>query len=142
MRKGGGDAGSILFGTSEKVGVGRGLAEFRAGRPVLVANGDTLITLPVEGLDATRLAAFRELCAPMLPRLVITASRARSIGIDANEPVALELPPKIDAQTILALVADASADHDFLPEPAGSAANAAIDLVKLAQVLQIGRAHV
>jgi GTP cyclohydrolase II len=135
MRKGGGDAGSILFGTSEKVGVGRGLAEFRAGRPVLVANGDTLITLPVEGLDATRLAAFRELCAPMLPRLVITASRALSIGIDANEPVALELPPKIDAQTILALVADASADHDFLPEPAGSAANAAIDLVKLAQVL-------
>jgi GTP cyclohydrolase II len=102
---------------------------------VLVTNGDTLITLPVEGLDTNRLTAFRQLCAPMLPRLVITASRARSIGIDAQEPVALELPPQIDAQTILALVADATADHDFMPEPAGSAASAAIDLVKLAQVL-------
>ena len=133
--KGGGDAGSVLFGTSDTVGVGRGLAEFRAGRPVLVTNGDTLITLPVEGLDSTRLAAFRALCAPVMPRLVITASRARSIGIEASEPVALELTPQIDAQTILTLVSDASADHDFLPEPAGSAASAAIDLVKLAQVL-------
>lgn len=135
MRQGGGNAGSILFGTSDRVGVGRGLAEFRAGRPVLVTNGDTLITLPVEGLDGKRLAAFRELCAPMMPRLVITASRARSIGIDAEEPVALELTPQIDVQTILAVVSDASANHDFLPEPAGSAASAAIDLVKLAQVL-------
>ena len=135
MRKSGGDAGSVLFGTSEKVGVGRGLAEFRAGRPVLVTNGDTLITLPVEGLDAKRLAAFRELSAPMLPRLVITASRARSIGIEASEPVALELTPNVDVQTILALVSDATAVHEFLPEPAGSAASAAIDLVKLAQVL-------
>jgi len=135
MRKVGGNAGSVLFGTSDNVGVGRGLAEFRAGRPVLVTNGDTLITLPVEGLDAKRLAAFRELSAPMMPRLVITASRARSIGIDADEPVALELTPQINVQTILAVVSDASADHDFIPEPAGSAANAAIDLVKLAQVL-------
>jgi GTP cyclohydrolase II len=135
MRKGGGNAGSVLFGTSDTVGVGRGLAEFRAGRPVLVTNGDTLLTLPVEGLDARRLSAFRELCAPMMPRLVITASRARSIGIDATDPVALELTPQIDVQTILALVSDATAVHDFIPEPAGTAANAAIDLVKLAQVL-------
>jgi GTP cyclohydrolase II len=135
MRQGGGNAGSVLFGTSDTVGVGRGLAEFRAGRPVLVKNGDTLLTLPVEGLDARRLAAFRELCAPMMPRLALTASRARSIGIDATEPVALELTPQIDVQTILALVCDASADHDFIPEPAGSAASAAIDLAKLALVL-------
>lgn len=135
MRTVRGDLGSILFGTSENVGVGRGLAEFRAGRPVLIANGETLLTLPVEGLDAARLAAFRALCEPMLPRLVITASRARSLGFDAKEPIALELTQDIDARTILALVADAKAEHALLPEPAGSAANAAIDLVKLAQVL-------
>src|SRR6478736_2810727 len=29
----GGATGSVLFGTREQVGVGRGLAEFRAGRP-------------------------------------------------------------------------------------------------------------
>ena len=135
MRNSGGDPNSILFGTSENVGVGRGLAEFRAGRPVLIANGETLITLPVEGLDSRRLTAFRKLCQPIPPRLVITARRARSLGIDADAPVALELTPDIDAQTILALVADAKATHHFLPEPAGAAANAAIDLVKLAQVL-------
>jgi GTP cyclohydrolase II len=135
MRASGGDLSSILFGTSEQVGVGRGLAEFRAGRPVLISNGETLVTLPVEGLDTERLKAFRKLCEPIPPRLVITARRARSLGINADEPVALELTPEIDARTILALVADAKADHDFLPEPAGTAANAAIDLVKLAQVL-------
>ncbi len=135
MRKVKGDWGSILFGTSENVGVGRGLAEFRAGRPVLIANGETLLTLPVEGLDASRLEAFRQLCQPILPRLVITASRAHSLGFDADAPIALELTPDIDARKILALVADAKADHALLPEPAGSAANAAIDLVKLAQVL-------
>jgi GTP cyclohydrolase II len=135
MRNIGGDLSSILFGTSEQVGVGRGLAEFRAGRPVLIANGETLISLPVEGLDNKRLEAFRALCEPITPRLVITSSRARSLGIAADAPIALELTPDMDAQTILALVADAKANHRFLPEPAGTAANAAIELVKLAQVL-------
>jgi GTP cyclohydrolase II len=135
MRTNGGDLSSILFGSGDNVGVGRGLAEFRAGRPVLIANGETLLTLPVEGLDAKRLAAFWAMCEPIRPRLVITARRARSLGISADAPIALELTPETDAQTILALVADAKADHALIPEPAGTAANAAIDLVKLAQVL-------
>jgi GTP cyclohydrolase II len=128
--------GSILFGTREQVGVGRGLAEFRAGRPVVVKSGsETLLCLPVEGLDKDRLHAFRTLCAPITPRLVLTSLRARSLGIDADGPVALELMPEVDANVILALVADATSDHDFVPEPAGPAATAAIDIVKLAQVL-------
>ena len=131
-----GATGSILFGTREQVGVGRGLAEFRAGRPVVVKSGsETLLCLPVEGLDKERLAAFRALCAPIAPRLVLTSRRARSLGIDADEPVALELMSDVDANMILALVADATSDHVFVPEPAGPAAIAAIDLVKLAQVL-------
>src|SRR3979409_1317265 len=53
MRTSGGDAGSVLFGTREQVGVGRGLAEFRAGRPVAIkGDGKTLLCLPVEGLDS------------------------------------------------------------------------------------------
>jgi GTP cyclohydrolase II len=132
----GGATGSVLFGTREQVGVGRGLAEFRAGRPVVVTSGgETLLCLPVEGLNKERLVAFRALCAPIAPRLVLTSLRARSLGIDANEPVALELMSDVDASMILALVADATSDHVFVPEPAGPAAIAAIDLVKLAQVL-------
>src|SRR6478609_9277780 len=132
----GGATGSVLFGTREQVGVGRGLAEFRAGRPAVVTSGnETLLCLPVEGLDKERLIAFRALCAPIAPRLVLTSLRARSLGIDANEPVALELMSDVDANMILALVADATSDHVFVPEPASPAAIAAIDLVKLAQVL-------
>jgi GTP cyclohydrolase II len=131
-----GATGSVLFGTREQVGVGRGLAEFRSGRPVVVTSGgETLLCLPVEGLNKERLVAFRALCAPIAPRLVLTSLRARSLGIDAKEPVALELMSDLDANMILALVADATSDHVFVPEPAGPAAIAAIDLVKLAQVL-------
>ena len=127
---------SILSGTREHVDASRALAEFRSGRPVIIAgNNETLLCLPVEGLDKDRLAAFHEAVAPMTPRLVLTSSRARSLGIDASEPVAIELSDKVDTRTVLALVADNKPDFEFLPEPAGAVAAAAIDLVKLAQVL-------
>jgi len=136
MRNGGGDVSSILCGTREQIGVGRGLAEFRAGRPIVIAgSGEALVCLPVEGLDKDRLTAFRTLCAPVRPRLVLTARRARTLGIDADEPVAIELPDEVDTSTVLALVADAKSAYQFLPEPAGPSAAAAIDLVKLAQIL-------
>jgi GTP cyclohydrolase II len=119
-----------------QVDVGRGLAEFRAGRPLIISGGsETLLCLPVEGLDRERLAAFREMCAPVPPRLVLTGRRARSLGLPTNEPVAFELAPDTDAGTVLTLVAEAKAQHELLPEPAGPAATAAIDLAKLAQVL-------
>ena len=136
MRNGGVSASSILFGTREYVGVSRGLAEFRAGRPVLIAeDGRTLLALPVEGLDADRLAAFAMQCAPEPPRLVITARRASSLGLHAAAPVALQLAAGANAATILALVAGAKAKHAVDAEPAGPAATAAIELVKLVQLL-------
>ncbi len=136
MRNGRGSASTVLLGTSENVGFGRGLAEFRAGRPVrIVGGGEALIALPVEGLDATRLAAFAALCAPRPPRLVVTGRRARALGLEGNAPVALELADDTDVATVLSLVTDAKARHTGDAEPAGPAAVAAIDLVKLAQVL-------
>ena len=136
MRNGGNGLSSILCGTREHVGASRALAEFRSGRPVIIADGnETLLCLPVEGLDRDRLAAFRALVAPMMPRLVLTSSRARSLGIEASDPVAIELADDVDSLTVLALVAENKPDFEFLPEPAGTAAAAAIDLVKLAQVL-------
>lgn len=130
------NVGSSLFGTIGQIGVNRGLAEFHARRPVLITGGgETLLTLPVEGLDAQRLAEFMTLCAPAAPRLVITARRAFALGLEATTPMALQLTPGCEADTILALVADATIDCALDAKPAGAAAAAAIQLVKLSQGL-------
>ena len=130
------DIGSALFGTKGQIGVNRGLAEFHARRPVLITgDGETLLALPVEGLDAQRLAEFVTLCAPAAPRLVITARRAFALGLAATTPVALQLTENYGVDTILALVADAKTDCVLDSMPAGPAAAAAIQLAKLSQGL-------
>ena len=130
------DVGSALFGSKGQIGVNRGLAEFHAGRPVLIAGGsETILALPVEGLNARRLAEFVTLCAPALPKLVLTARRALALGFDAAAPVALQLAASHDANEILALVADAEIDCTLAAKPAGVAAAAAIQLVKLSHGL-------
>jgi GTP cyclohydrolase II len=131
------DADSTLFGTKSQISVNRGLAEFHARRPVLItaAGETTLLVLPVDGLDAQRLAEFSALCAPNAPRLIITARRALALGLAATTPVALQLTSGYDADKVLALVADAKVDGAFDVEPAGLAAAAAIQLVKLSQGL-------
>lgn len=127
---------STLFGTKGQISVNRGLGEFHARRPVLITGGgETLLALPVEGLDAQRLAEFMTLCAPAAPRLVITARRALALGLEATTPVALRLTAGHDVATILALVADAKIDCTLDAKPAGPAAAAAIQLVKLSQGL-------
>jgi len=129
-------AGFTLFGSKGQIGVNRGLAEFQAGRPVLIAGeGKNLLALPVEGLDAKRLAEFATLCAPAVPQLIITARRALALGLSATTPVALQLAGEYDADKILELVADAKVGGTFDHKPAGRAAAAAIQLVKLSQGL-------
>ncbi|HJS61643.1 MAG TPA: hypothetical protein VJ800_07805, partial [Pseudolabrys sp.] len=126
----------VLFGSKGHVGVSRGLAEFHGRRPVLItAKNETLLALPVEGLDTARLIAFMALCAPRAPHLIVTARRALALGLDARTPMALRLLPEDDATSIEALVTDAT--YDRIPEakPAGPTAAAAIQLVKLSQGL-------
>jgi GTP cyclohydrolase II len=127
---------SSLFGTKAQTGAHRGVAEFHAGRPVLITGGgETLLALPVEGLDAQRLGEFTNFCAPALPRLVITARRALALGLGATTPVALPLSNGTDVDVILSLVADAKVDRQLDPKAVGPAATAAIELVKLSQGL-------
>src|SRR5262245_28904052 len=115
MRNGQGSVSSILCGTREHVGTSRALAEFRSGRPVIIATSkETLWCLPVEGLDNDRLLAFREAAAPITPRLVLTSSRAGSLGIEASAPVAIELCADVDTRTVLALVAENAPDFEFV----------------------------
>ena len=132
-------ASSKLFGSKGHTSVSRGLAEYHARRPVLInwVNGvsETLLTLPVEGLDAQRLGEFLTLCAPAAPELIITAQRALALGINASTPMALQLSSGADARSILALVGDSNSERVAPATPAGHAAAAAIQLVKLSQGL-------
>jgi len=136
---GNGHAGVGVFGSPDRVMVKRGLAEFRAGRPVIISSGsgNFLIALPVDGLDAARLAAFAVLCAPAKPKLVVTARRACALGIETSGPMTLPLPPRADPEEIYSLVADADPEpvDAGTAKPAGASAAAAIELAKFAQRL-------
>jgi GTP cyclohydrolase II len=139
-KNGNGHAGSGVFGSPDRVLVKRGLAEFRSCRPVIFSSEDKkfLLALPVDGLDQARLNAFEHLCAPVQPRLVVTARRARALGIETAGPVALKLAEGTDSDAIFSLVADADADVDESAElegPASEPAAAAIELAKIAQRL-------
>jgi len=131
------DLVSGLFDAPAEIAVERGLAEFRAGRPVLFAAESRVVAVPVDALDARRLRAFTEAFgvshAPL--RLAVTARRARALGIDAERPIALTLDGSEGLDAIHSLAADASARHAVAPVPAGTGAIAAIELAKLAQRL-------
>jgi GTP cyclohydrolase II len=127
-----------VFGSPDRVRVKRGLAEFRSGRPVVFSTQDSkfLLALPVDGLDQARLHAFEQLCAPAKPQLVVTARRARALGIEAVGPVTLKLDTNTNADAIYSLVADADPSEDAeLDGPASDAAGAAIELAKIAHRL-------
>jgi GTP cyclohydrolase II len=136
MRNGDASVVSGLFGAPGQVEVERGLAEFRGGRPVRISTpGQSIVALPVDGIDARRLAAFAAFVAPTSPRLVITARRARALGLDVSEPVAIALAGTEDVESLAALVADAHVRRTLEAGPAGAPAKAAIELAKFAQRL-------
>src|SRR5262249_20451673 len=125
-----------VFGDAASIGVQRALAEFRAGRPVLVrANSEAILALPVDGATAERIEAFQTLFQPARPHLLITARGARSLGLDATEPVLLALTAADDADSILALAADHSVERGIVASVAGPAAVAAVELAKFVQKL-------
>ena len=123
-----------LFGTPDQVGLVRGLAEVRARRPVLVtANSETVLALPVDGIDSSRLTAFKNICSPHRPKLILSARRARWLGFQTLVPMAFTVGTSV--KQLLELVVDSEVDHAPDAEPAGLAAVAAIQLAKLAQSL-------
>jgi GTP cyclohydrolase II len=131
------DRVSGLFGSPGKIAVERGLAEFRAGRPVLFAAASGVVAVPVDALDDAHLQNFIEAFARPSGtlRLVVTARRARALGLEAEGPVALTLDGSEGLDAIHSLAADASARHAVAAVAAGPGAMAAIELAKLAQRL-------
>jgi GTP cyclohydrolase II len=125
-----------VFGASEQVAVERGLNEFRAGRPIILnAAGESVVVLPVDGMTNPGLNAFRQLCLPARPSLLITSRRARTLGLDGDSPVGLAIGDLLDAAAIFALAADRRNARRLELVPAGESAGAAIALAKLAQRL-------
>jgi GTP cyclohydrolase II len=125
------DAG--LLGKPEHVAVERGIAEFRSGRPVVIARGGVAaLALPVDGMTDTRLAAFRRLCAPVEPHLVITERRAQALGLPSTNSIGLEVSGD-NAAAIVALAGDARVERGLEVVEAGPVADPAIELAKLAQ---------
>jgi GTP cyclohydrolase II len=124
------------FGSAAHIAVERALAEFRSGRPVVIdsASGSVAV-LPIDGMTDLRMAAFRTLCAPAQLHVVITASRARALGLDASGPVGLALPENTNAAALLSLVADVHLRRPADGVNAGANAVPAIELAKLAQRL-------
>src|SRR5690242_16839566 len=123
MRNGDASVVSSLFGAPGQVEVERGLAEFRGGRPVRIStSGQSIVALPVDGIDARRLAAFAAFAAPAVPRLVVTTRRARALGLDVSEPVAIALSGNEDAESIDALVAAVAAPRPLEAKVAGAPA--------------------
>jgi GTP cyclohydrolase II len=126
----------IWFERAEQIAVERAVAEFRSARPVIVTGTHgAIVALPVDGLTPDRLASFRRLCAPAPPQLVITATRARAIGIEAVGPVGLALGDDDGANAILVLVAEPLVERTPAIVAAPPAAAAAIALAKLARYL-------
>jgi GTP cyclohydrolase II len=119
--------------------VQRGLAEFRAGRPLIVSSraSDFVLALPVDRIDDARLAAFRALCAPMKPKLVVTPRRAEALGLHAAGPIALRVSDRATADEIWSLVADADSEpvDAEIAKPAGLCSAAALELAKFAHRL-------
>jgi GTP cyclohydrolase II len=123
-----------LFGTADDIAVQRGIAEFQAGRPVIVADSDALIVaLPVDGLTEATWNAFKALCAPVALRLVVTERRARVIGLEVPGPVFIAVAPHDTRDTIWALATGSHCERRGVDGVAGEAAIRAIELAKLAQ---------
>jgi GTP cyclohydrolase II len=129
------NADSTSSQVPEHVAVERGIAEFRAGRPVLVVAEQSIIAVPVDGLDALRLRLFRggRSAAPL--RLVLTSRRARVLGIEAQGAAAVLLSEREDLDTVLSFAADPVVRGRLDGVAAGPAAIAAINLTKLAELL-------
>jgi hypothetical protein len=88
-----GRAKASLLGERSQIAVERALSEFRSGRPVLITSvSDAITALPVDGMTEAMLVAFRRLSRPVRPFLLVTARRARAIGVETSGPAGIALP--------------------------------------------------
>lgn len=122
----------VSMACSGYVGVERGLAEFRCGRPVVIAADRCVAAMPIDGCDDERLELFRRMFDVKLLELVVSARRACGLGVQSDAAVALALNAGGAARDFLELAAGTSFRRDFDVCRASAAMLAAVDLAKLA----------
>lgn len=113
--------------------VERAIAEFRAGRPVMITDGDdALFALGVEAIDA-ELALNVEEAASGQARLVLPAARLRRLGLERQAAGVIALPA-IDVERIATLALRIEARIDAPVCVAKPIDLLAIELARLAHV--------
>ena len=127
-----------LFGrsdTADVVMVERALGEFRAGRPVLIADGGSLaLAVAAELIDPALTAPLQSL-ADGLPRLVLPAARLRRLGAKGRSEAGALALPAIDVARIEALALKLDTKVDAPVAPANALDEAALELARLSLVL-------
>lgn len=122
-------------GETEIIAVDRALAEFRAGRPVLLRDGETLaLALSAELADAD-IAGRLDILAEGNARLVLSAARLRRLGAKGRSETGVLAMPMIDIARVEALTLKIDARVDAPVGPANALDAAALELAGLALVL-------
>jgi GTP cyclohydrolase II len=130
-------SGLELLGRGEDadhIAADRAIAEFRAGRPVLIHRRDeALLIYPAELADGAMLARLEDI-AQGRAHLILPAARLRRLGLDRDQPGAVALPV-LSAERIVALALKVDARIDAPVSPVQPLDNTALELAALAQVL-------
>ena len=127
---------SALVDQGGRAHVQRAIAEFSAGRAVVVSgpDGNATFVLPVDGLNRERLAEMSALAGRQV-RLVVSATRASALGADGASPGLMLLPPSIGHERVVEL-AEAGRTGACGPIGRGDVLmEAAVALCKLALLL-------
>ncbi|WP_332681504.1 GTP cyclohydrolase II RibA [Bosea sp. (in: a-proteobacteria)] len=122
-------------GETDIVTVDRALAEFRAARPVLLSDGQSLaLALSAELADAG-FAARLDALAGGNARLVLSAARLRRLGAKNRAETGVLAMPALDLARIETLALKIEARVDAPVGPASALDNAALELARLTLVL-------
>ena len=127
-----------LFGPPQEaslVAVDRAIAEFRAGRPVLLRDGAALALSLAAELGERTLLQRLDALAQGNARLVLTAPRLRRLGARARTETGIFAMPAIDMDRVETLALKTDGKMDAPIAPASAIDNAALELARLALVL-------
>lgn len=123
---------NILFGDLAHIAFDRAAAELRNGRPIVIESADgATIVAALDDVAPHLYSIFEGLTGG---RLVVSAKRAKALGLQASGPVAFPLN-RLDRETALHL---ATMPHIVAPgetEPGSDAAAAALSVCKYALLL-------